>query len=216
MHLAMFDIDGTLVDSMDFDKQCYLKTIRELFNIEVSKNVEDYKHATDSGILDEIITQHNISGNRAEIHRQFRHCFYTLISDHIAQHQDAIHEIKGASRFLNHLRSLENVSVAIATGGWEETAKLKLQTVNIDYRGLAFASSSDHHVRTEVMRIAEKRASNGIPFQSKTYFGDAIWDKKASAELNYRFVLIGNNVTHNLQINDYQNIDHIVETLNLH
>jgi len=211
----MFDIDGTLVNSSKFDEACYLEAARILFGVEIPPDIDDYKHATDSGVLDEVITRYNISGDRNTIHRMFKNVFFNLISEHIANNSKKIQQIKGASHFIKHLQDLPNAKVAFATGGWEETAKLKLKAANINIDGCAFASSSDHYERTEIMKIAESKVLTDRPFDSKTYFGDAHWDKKASETLNYRFILVGNRFEHELQIDDYQRKQDILNILKL-
>ena len=35
VHLVMFDIDGTLVDSNDFDSECYYEAIQDVLNIQI-------------------------------------------------------------------------------------------------------------------------------------------------------------------------------------
>lgn len=96
------------------------------------------------------------------------------------------------------------MELAIATGGWELSAKLKLESSGIELSGISFASSSDHFNRTEIMKIAEKRCSC-THFTGKTYFGDAEWDKKASKELGYNFILVGDAISNPKQIVDFNN-----------
>jgi phosphoglycolate phosphatase-like HAD superfamily hydrolase len=215
LHLIMFDIDGTLVNSSEFDEACYLAAAQIVLGVEISSNWEDYTFATDAGILDEAIYRYSFPGNRKNIHKKFKQVFTKLISEYVASNPDDVQEVEGASQFLQHLFTLDNVRVAIATGGWEETAKLKLKAANIDFGRCAFASSSDHYKRTEIMNIAESRASGVIPFKSKTYFGDASWDKKASKMLNYRFVLVGNRIEHEIQIDDYKTKENVLDILGL-
>ncbi len=213
MHLIMFDIDGTLVNSYGFDEACYLKAARMVLGVDISPKWEEYSYATDVGILDEAIDRYSISGNRTVIHQEFRRVFTKLILDYITMNPQDVCEIRGAAEFIRHLKTLENVKVAIATGGLEETAKLKLNAANIDHNGCAFASSSDHHKRTEIMKVAESKASGNLSFESITYFGDASWDKEASENLNYRFVLVGNRIDHGIQIDDYQHQDNVLSKL---
>ena len=52
------------------------------------------------------------------------------------------------------------------------------------------------------MKIAEKRTGK-FDFESKTYFGDGIWDKKASHALGYNFVLVGVKTDHDQRIMNY-------------
>ena len=52
---AIFDIDGTLLDSNKVDAICYVRSIVEEFEIDsIDERWELYANATDSGIFDEI------------------------------------------------------------------------------------------------------------------------------------------------------------------
>ena len=53
--LVLFDIDGTLVNTSEVDAMCYVRSFIEEFGLkEIDERWENYRHATDSGILDEI------------------------------------------------------------------------------------------------------------------------------------------------------------------
>ncbi len=211
----MFDIDGTLVNSYRFDEECYLKTANSVLGVKISSSWDKYEHATDAGILNEAIDRYKIPGNKNKIQKDFKRVFVQFVSEYIGKHSSSVCEIEGAACFVKYLHKQENCRVAFATGGWEETAKLKLKAAGIDYDGCAFASSSDCKSRVEIMKIAESKASSTIPFKSKTYFGDASWDKKASELLKYRFISVGNRTKHKYQIKNFNNIEPIASLLNL-
>ena len=211
----MFDIDGTLVDSNKFDEICYLKAAEIVLGKTISSNWNDYSNTTDTGILDEVINIYKIPGDRNQIYQDFKDVFVKLISDFIFNNPNSICEIKGASRFIQKLKAHREVRIAIATGGFEESAKLKLNAAGVNTQGCAFASSSDHFSRTDIMKFSESRVNDCPTFESKTYFGDAEWDKKASELLGYRFVLVGNRFSWSDQINDFQNSKPIFSMLNL-
>jgi hypothetical protein len=113
MHLVMFDIDGTLVDSAGFETRLYVEAVRSVLNV--------------------------------------------------------------AKCLVERLLELPHVRVGIATGGWEQTAKLKLAHVGIDVGRLGFASSSDALARTDIMELAAQRAMRGSAYTRATYFGDGVW-----------------------------------------
>ncbi len=48
---------------------------------------------------------------------------------------------------------------------------------------------------------------------SITYFGDASWDKKACAELNWNLVVVGDRTEHHQRINDYHQVAALNEYL---
>ena len=215
MHLIMFDVDGTLVDSTSFDEDCFLKAAEILFGTEISSDWDSYEYATDIGILSETIERYEIPGDKIELVQKFRKIFLELISGYINVNPGSVQEITGASDFIKELIQREDCRVAIATGGWEETAKLKLKAADIDITGCSFASSSDHYSREGIMGKAESMAYDGIPFDSKIYFGDALWDKKACESLNYRFILIGDRFEHEESIQDYSEKDDLFAMLGL-
>ena len=51
MHHVMFDVDGTLVQSYEFDEQCYLQAVEEVLGESLDSDWACYTHVTDSGIL---------------------------------------------------------------------------------------------------------------------------------------------------------------------
>jgi len=215
LHLIMFDIDGTLVNSFGFDEECYLKTTETVLGIKISSNWSEYEHTTDAGILDEAIDRYKIPGDKKQIQQRFKKVLIDLVSEYISTHPHSVSEIEGAASFFRYLCRREDCKVAIATGGWKETAKLKLEAAGIEVDGCAFASSSEYASRVDIMEAAESKASSNIPFKSKTYFGDASWDKEASEFLNYRFILIGNRIEHINQIKDFKDINTIISMLGL-
>ena len=169
----MFDIDGTLINSSSFEDEYYLKAVQSVIKSPIDTDWTTYINVTDSGILDEIIEKNGLLSERQNIHCEVKHSFISYIKSHLSHTQAK--EIEGAAAFIQMLRKRDDVVLAIATGGWAETAKLKLESAGIEYTGISFASSSDNTSRTGIMKIAEERCSTH-EFATKSYFGDAIWD----------------------------------------
>ena len=65
MHLIVFDVDGTLVESDEFDGVLYAKAVRDVLDIEVDDDWTGYRHVTDNGILDEILDRHAVEMDRS-------------------------------------------------------------------------------------------------------------------------------------------------------
>ena len=208
----MFDIDGTLINSSSFEDDLYIQAVSSVIHQTFDVNWENYTHVSDAGILDQIIKVNDILYSRESIHLKVKTYFINLIKKHLEN--EPVKQIPGASEFINYLKVMKNVEIAIATGGWEETAKLKLRSAGINISGISFASSSDHKQRIEIMRQAELRCVQK-KFSSKTYFGDAIWDKRASKKLNYNFILVGNSINNVNQITDYRKIKNTAKMIGL-
>jgi phosphoglycolate phosphatase-like HAD superfamily hydrolase len=200
----MFDVDGTLLESSEFDSECYVAAVKQVLGLSISGDWSTYRHVSDSGVLDEVIERHGLEARAEEIHRDVKQAFLNQIRAYL--HDNPAKPLAGAATFLELLRKLEGVAVSIATGGWLETAVMKLQSAGIDISDIPMASSNDHFLRTEIMKAAESR-SGADTYLSKTYFGDGAWDKVASAELGYNFILVGNELEHDQRIDDFTAVD---------
>lgn len=133
-----------------------MQAIQYVLNIRISNNWGRYKHVTDSGILDELLDVSGFSGCRAEIHTNVKSRFAGNVGSYIERH--SVPEIPGARDLLGTLLRQNAVSVAIATGGWRETAELKLRAVGIDATLIPIATASDSTDRCEILKIAVNRA----------------------------------------------------------
>ena len=56
-HLVMFDVDGTLTQSMDADGRCYAQAMAEHLGMEIDTDWSTYRHATDPGIAHELFAR---------------------------------------------------------------------------------------------------------------------------------------------------------------
>lgn len=207
MHHVMFDIDGTLVQSCDFDEEIYAAAVEKVVGFKIDRNLSHYRHVTDAGILREVIGRHGLDGKAEEIQSQVKKIFIHEISNHIGKYP--VQEVPGASSFLNYLASLDNVVVSIATGGWFETAVQKLDAAGFHYSKEFISSSDDHFKRTEIMKTARAKHS-GYEEAACTYFGDGIWDREACQELGFNFVLVGDRTRHRQMISDFSSADEVM------
>ena len=204
MHHLIFDIDGTLVESFKFDKVIYCQSIEKITGIKIDNNWSSYQHVTDDGILNEVISTNGLDAD--EIRKKVKQMFTQKISNYV--NQNRILEVPGAIQFIDRISKVENVQVSFATGGWYETAILKLDSAGFNFSKQNVFSSNDHYKRTEIMKLAGSRLRNHNDY-SCTYFGDAEWDKQACKELEVNFVLVGNRATYSQQINDFTSFEKI-------
>ncbi len=207
MRHAMFDIDGTLIQSYDFDSGCFVAAVKDVIGTSIDQDWGHYKHVTDSGILNQIIKENGLHEQEVEVTNLVKSNFIQKIEAGLKE--EPAREIPGASSFLAHLDKMNNIVVSFATGGWSESATLKLKSAGINFPNIPIASSNDHFSRTEIMKIAVTRTKSDcmIPI---TYFGDGEWDKKACQELGYNFVLVGERVRHNQKIEDYKLVNELM------
>jgi len=212
MHLIMFDIDGTLIESNDFDSICFSRAVNDVLNITVDTNWKRYKHVSDLGILRQLIAESTDLQINDSIVDSVKERFLMHLNLHMENTK--IEQIPGASNFVEYLQSRPDVTVSLATGGWYESAQLKLNAAGVNSTNIPIASSSDHYSRTEIMKISE-RLTQEDTFQSKTYFGDGVWDLDASKLLNYGFVLVGDRVDWEPSVENYSDISGILNHIGL-
>ena len=195
----MFDIDGTLVESCDIDSECFVNAVKDVTGLSINSDWSKYQHVTDSGILDEVLFSSEYS-NREEIKNKIKQRFLENLEASIAN--QSVKEILGAATFLNLLQSMKDVTVFLATGSWQESAILKLESANIDFSSIPLASSNDHYSRIEIMKLAANSAAKSQ--YPCTYFGDGVWDKEACSSLGYNFVLVGSKFAHDPSVKNFQ------------
>ena len=140
--MVLFDIDGTLVESYDFDFECYRSAIFEVLGVEIETDWGQYQHVKDTGILNEIIEDRPLQDEYESIFKEVKKQFTLRIKKYILNHEVLL--ISRASTFLSYLAQRYDVIIALATGGWSETAKLKLNAAGINHSAIPIASSCDH------------------------------------------------------------------------
>ena len=215
MHMIAFDLDGTLADSEAFAGELYVQAVQTALGIEIEADWSGYRHRTDSGILDEIIDRSELNADRSSIHLAVKKAMTDLVANYVAARDSRIPEIPGASAFVRQLIRHPSVRVAVATGGWEETALIKLSAIGIDPQQMPIATSSDAVSKADIMRIAERRALPSGGVTRRTYFGDSPYDKEVSRTLRYNFIAIGDRVQHRPRYSDFRETESLLEELGL-
>lgn len=184
----LFDIDGTLIESMAVDTELYFSSIAEVLGpVRIRDRLSDYEHVTDSGILAQLLDDNGRARDSAVI-AAVKSVFVEKIAQHI-EREGPFATIDGAIEFVAAVRESTDKRVAIATGGWRASALLKLESAGFDVDGIPLASGDDSLSRTEIMRAA--LAGIGDDVGSVTYFGDADWDERACRSLGWHFVAVG-------------------------
>ena len=188
MRAIIFDIDGTLLQSTAVDEALYRKAVEiELGDVRFRNEWHEYEFVTDSGILAQIVTDNDFDDEQ-DIEACVKARFIDLLSQHLRT-SGSFAEIPGAKQFVNLLKASGKYQLAIATGGWHESAVLKLLSAEFDIGDIPVATANDARDRIGIMKTALKKLDG--PFESITYYGDAVWDQRATAALGWNFVAVG-------------------------
>ena len=193
MPLTVFDIDGTLCQTSGLDDACWRTAAHDVLGVEeMSTDWSHYPHSTDESIACALIREHHgVEPARALLDRLRDH-FVDLLEQAHARDPDCIKSTPGARRLLSAL-SEQSHPLAIATGGWTASARLKLGHSGIDWKGIPSAFACDAHPREDIISLAIRRAADRYgctpsEFGRIVYVGDGIWDLKASRALGISFV----------------------------
>lgn len=187
-HAVIFDIDGTLLQSASVDDLLYRAAVSTVLGeVRLRSTLHEYDYVTDTGVLSQILADNNIPAAQNPMD-EIRTHFVELLRKHIDDNGPFI-EVPGASELLQELSNSPLHAVAIATGGWRESAELKLESAGFDFAKFPLATANDHHERTTIMEIALSHLGSG--FKSVRYYGDGPWDRDACAALGWQFVAVG-------------------------
>lgn len=190
----MFDLDGTLADTMQTDEECFVGALFDVFGFKnVNTDWSAYRHATDSGILLELFEQRLNRGPQWDEIEKFQSRFVMLLDDAF-QNPNRFGPIPGAEVLLAKLANCGDFGTALATGGWKISAQWKLQKAGLNFSFGASAYADDDYSREGIMSCALQRALaryGQTRFDAVIYIGDAIWDVRASKKLGYHFIGIG-------------------------
>lgn len=188
MHAAIFDIDGTLLDSYGVDNSMFADAVRvALGQVTIRDGWHKYPRVTDTGVLADICSDNGLPYD-ASVSEAVMNVYFSALLSHMEVH-GPYREMPGALEYLNSLLSRPDVQVAYATGGWRTTARHKLSSAGFPIDGIPLASADDHPDRANIMLRALEQLRG--PFMSITYFGDGVWDQKCSAQLGWEFVAVG-------------------------
>ena len=193
MHTAVFDIDGTLTDTNVVDERCYMAALQDEFHIGVvDLNTVAYPDVTDSAILNVVVEQafgrEPTDAERQRFITRFvgrlRGAYETTPAEFAA--------VPGAPHFVRVLQSI-GWQLAVATGGWKASARLKLEWAGVELDGAPLATADDDTARTAIVRYALQRAAieSVSPEDKIVFVGDGLWDFEAAAQLGISFLGVG-------------------------
>lgn len=187
-NLIVFDIDGTLTDSVKVHQEVFIKSLHSIGVDKFNDKFGTYKHHTDSHIAKVI---YETSTNKI-FEKNEQTLFENMLYDSISKHD--IKEIKGAKNIIKQIEAETDFGVCYATGSLFRPAKYKLEKIGIEF-------NSDLLIASDVIEEREKIVEKAIATSLKYYqlekferiisFGDGLWDLFTAKNLSLEFVGIG-------------------------
>lgn len=190
--LAVFDIDGTLTATNEVDVRCFLAAHKaHLGAAEVARHWGGFSHMTDKCINHEIFDR--ITGRPPEPAET--EAIQTDFCARLRAEYDAdasqFAPVAGAVAALSQLTGGAGWAVALATGGWGASARLKLELAGIDGACLPGAFGHEFFSRAEIVGAAIDRAKAAHRvdgFERIVSIGDGAWDVATARKMGLPFV----------------------------
>jgi phosphoglycolate phosphatase-like HAD superfamily hydrolase len=192
MHLVMFDIDGTLTETMKVDEECFVRSFKDVFGFaDIDTDWSHYPRTTDSGIFHDVFTSRTSQSPTAQEVSRFRQHFIQLLA--AASSQSTFAPVGGAAKLLSRLAHSDSHRVSLATGCWRDSARLKMASAGMCFDDYPAASADDALDRESIMRLSRQRAGEryGESFACVVHVGDGVWDARTCRSVGIPFIGIG-------------------------
>lgn len=187
--LLIFDIDGTLIDSVSGYHKVVIAAMKDLGFTTIDTNFNLLKHHTDSYALKFNYEKNYTSTFSSTLIDQFE----DLLVKYLLQQPKSV-EISGAQRTIDTLKSSE-YAIVFATGSLPKSAILKMNQAKIWIDENLLATSKTSFSREGFVLEAIEKAKayyNVNAFEQIISIGDGLWDLKTAQNLDLDFIGIGN------------------------
>jgi phosphoglycolate phosphatase-like HAD superfamily hydrolase len=224
--LVLFDVDGTLVYSIGKrDSRCFAHTYEHIYGKAFpSIDWKRYPHVNDTTIFKTVIAEHfdrDISDG--EIPTFLEHYTQALLTLR-AETPHYFLEIPGAASAIKRLLDHPEYAVAVATGGWQRPAVIKLAHIGVATENLLICGADDKVSREDIIEAALAASSEaGQVYEKIVYIGDAIWDVQTTRRMGMDFLGISFSTEQNILqqagavhvLDDFSDFDLFIKTLAL-
>jgi len=186
--LVIFDIDGTLTDSLPVYHKIVIDSLKLMGIKKVNSDFFNYRYHTDSYTLKVNYETFFMKTYSKSLLYEFEEILFSELKK-----SPQINEIKGAKHCIDSLLN-ENFSLAFATGSLPKPAKFKLQQCDIWFKESLIATSEISFAREPFVLQAIQNAKvyfNVNEFDKIYSIGDGIWDLQTAQRLNLDFIGIG-------------------------
>lgn len=186
--LIIFDIDGTLTDSIPTYLLVITKVLGDIGLKDIDTDYDNYLHHTDLYAL-----EYNYERNFAKkAPKNLRYKVDELLETELLKHP-LVPEIPGATALLKQLQTLE-IPFAYGTGAFPKATRIKMKGSGVPFIPEVLATSLHQVSRVGFVKEAVEKAKhhyNRDNFKRIVAVGDGLWDLMAARDLEIDFLGIG-------------------------
>ncbi|MGF7117520.1 HAD family hydrolase [Methanobacterium oryzae] len=218
--LVLFDVDRTLIGRSQCHHDAFSYAFKKVYNVDVDIKIINYGGMTDPDIAIRVLKK--IGLNEDLILSKLDKCMNEIV-DYFQKnvYKDTIPILPGVNDLLE-LLSNNGTLLGLVTGNLESIAWGKMKSIHIDHYFKLGGFGSDNINRTELVKIAIKKAENNFNFNGKTFvIGDTPRDIKAGFEANAKTIAVATGTYSVKELRDYdadfvfQNLENKEEILNI-
>lgn len=155
MHVLLFDIDGTLLNSGGAGQAAMEAAFLREFGKDGPVSGISYAGRTDHAISRDLFQFYGLEWNDG-LWRQFQEAYLEFLPAHLSSREGLV--LPGVLHLLDLLSQRDDVAVGLLTGNFERGARTKLEHFALQHH-FSFGGYGDHHGdRDDVARVALAQA----------------------------------------------------------
>lgn len=209
--LVLFDVDRTLIGRSQCHHEAFSYAFKKVYDVDVDIKIINYGGMTDPDIAIQVLRK--IGLNDEIILSKLDECM-GMIVEYFTKNvkRDRIPILPGVKDLLELLYQ-KGVLLGLVTGNLEPVAWGKLKSIHIDHYFRLGGFGSDNINRTELVKIAVKKAMDNFNFKGTTYvIGDTPRDIKAGFEANAKTIAVATGTYTTEELKKF-NPDYVFESL---
>lgn len=191
MHVCLFDIDGTLLNSGGAGKAALESALLEEFGLpELLKQIP-YAGRTDRAIIRDLMQHHAVEPLPLHFDRLVAG-YLRRLPDCLNRHQGRV--LPGIANLLAELASRDNMAIGLLTGNIRAGARMKLGHFGL-YDHFAFGGFGDHHwerddVAREALGAVHERFGTHVALEKIWVIGDTPLDVRCARAIGARVAAV--------------------------
>jgi phosphoglycolate phosphatase len=177
MHVCLFDIDGTLLNSGGAGRAAMETALCQVFGLKELRGRVAFSGRTDRAIVRDLFALHEIT-DAPVVWNHFVSAYLRLLPECLQRHDGRV--LPGIAALLERLGQRNDVVVGLLTGNLREGARLKLGHYGL-YDHFAFGGFGDKHltrdeVAQEAFRLAPEHLNGSLQNDRVWVIGDTPLD----------------------------------------
>jgi phosphoglycolate phosphatase-like HAD superfamily hydrolase len=190
MHVLLFDIDGTLVNTNGSGIHALKVAFAETFGCPPPVTI-DTAGRTDRGIARELFSAQAIDDSYDNWVR-FRDAYLRHLTDQLPRRQGCV--LPGVAGLLEELGRRSQVALGLLTGNVPDGARIKLTHFGL-HQHFGFGGYGEHHpernaVAVEALQAARRAIVHGLHLERVWVIGDTVLDIRCARHIGARAVAV--------------------------